>query len=88
VEGAGAGGRLVTIVSTSERSTDPRVERSFFIVEPNQKQLVEVSRLLDTGKLRPVVDSVVPLSRAAEAFSGDLPRQGRGKLVVTFQSQD
>jgi len=78
-------GRLVTMAATAEQSTDPRVKESFFIVEPNQKQLMEVARLLDAGELRPVVDSVVPLSGAPDVFSGKAPRQGRGKVVVTFQ---
>ena len=79
-------GRMVTVVSTAAESTDERVKQAFFIVEPNQKQLVEIASLLDAGKLRPVVDSVVPLSRAPEALAGRLPRRGRGKLVVEIRT--
>ncbi len=75
-------GRLVTVVSTVEESNDPRVKKAFFIVEPNQKQLVEVAALLDQERLRTVVDTVIPFSRAAEAYSRDTTRHGRGKLVV------
>lgn len=76
------GGRLVTIVSPEPDSPDPRVRGAFFIVEPNQKQLSELAELLDTGKLRPVVDTVVPLSQAPEAYAGKVQRHGRGKLVI------
>src|SRR5579863_7341649 len=76
-------GRMVTIVSGDTTSADPRAKTAFFIVEPNQKQLVEIARLLDAGKLRTFVDSVVPLSQAPDLYGGKLKRQGRGKLVIS-----
>jgi len=82
------GGRLVTVVSTAEGSTDPRIQKAFFIVEPNRKQLVEVGALLDSGKVQPVVDTVIPLSQAPEAYAGKVPKLGRGKLVVAVTELD
>lgn len=82
------GGRLVTIVSAAGYSTDPRVKESFFIVEPNQKQLIDVGRLLDAGKPRPIVDSIVSLSGAPDVFSGRARRQGHGKVVIQIQNTD
>jgi NADPH:quinone reductase-like Zn-dependent oxidoreductase len=79
------GGRLVTIVSTAENSTDGRVKKAFFIVEPNQEQLTEVARRIAQGQLRTVVDAVIPLSEAPLAYRGELERQGRGKIVVALQ---
>ena len=79
----GEKGRMVTIAGGEENSTDPRVKDAFFIVEPNQKLLSEIADLLDAGRLRTEVDTVVPLSRAPEAFTGRVERRGRGKLVVT-----
>jgi len=55
------------------------VKQAFFIVEPNQTQLVQIGDLLDAGRIRTVVDAVVPLSREPEAYDGRLPRQHRGK---------
>jgi NADPH:quinone reductase-like Zn-dependent oxidoreductase len=75
-------GRMVTTVS-SDNSTDPRAKKAFFIVEPNQKQLVEIARLLDAGKLRTFVDSVVLLSQAPDLYAGKVERKGRGKVVVS-----
>jgi NADPH:quinone reductase-like Zn-dependent oxidoreductase len=77
-------GRMVTIVSEAEGSTDNRVRDAFFIVEPNQKQLVEIGDLIETGRLRPVVDSVVPFAQAPEAYTGLVERRRRGKLVVAI----
>src|SRR3984957_4370166 len=57
-------GRMVTIAAGNEATRDERTKQAFFIVEPNQQQLVEIGRLLDAGDLRPVVDTLVRFSRA------------------------
>jgi NADPH:quinone reductase-like Zn-dependent oxidoreductase len=75
-------GRLVTIVSTAANSTDERVKKAFFIVEPNQKQLSKLAELVEAGSIRPVVDVVVPLSQAPDAYAGHVERRGQGKVVV------
>ena len=75
-------GRLVTVAADVEGTKEERAKAAFFIVEPSRTQLVEIGRLLDAGTLRPVVDGMVPFARAAEAFTGALRAQGRGKQVV------
>jgi NADPH:quinone reductase-like Zn-dependent oxidoreductase len=71
-------GRMVTIVD--EASKD-----AFFIVEPNQKQLIEVAKLLDAGKLKTYVGAVVPLADASSAYSGVVPKtRENGKVVVAI----
>jgi NADPH:quinone reductase-like Zn-dependent oxidoreductase len=77
------GGRIVTVAVDSEFETDERVRQAFFIVEPNREQLVEVGRLLEMGKLLPVLNQAVPLSSAMDAYAGRLASQGRGKLVIS-----
>jgi len=76
------GGRMVTIAASSEQPDDERIKEAFFIVEPDQQQLAEVGKLLESGKIRAFVDTVIPLSQAPDAFTGKLMRQGRGKIVV------
>jgi NADPH:quinone reductase-like Zn-dependent oxidoreductase len=79
------GGHITTIAASEEAEAlkDERRKKAFFIVEPNQKQLIEVTKLIDSGKLKSVVDAVVPLADAASAYNGTLKnRQGRGKIVV------
>jgi NADPH:quinone reductase-like Zn-dependent oxidoreductase len=70
----------ITVSSTSENATDERIKQAFFIVEPNQRQLMEVAALIDTYKLRTWVKTVLPLSRAGEAYSNHIA--GHGKTVV------
>ena len=83
------GGQIVTIAASAEAEalTDERRKKAFFIVEANQKQLIEVAKLIDAGKLKPFVDAVVPLADAASAYDGTLKhRQGRGKIAIEITS--
>ena len=78
------GGRMITIAADSEGTADQRVKGAFFIVEPNQKQLVEIAKQLDTGHLRAFVKTTVPLNEASAAYSGTVRNQsGHGKIVIT-----
>lgn len=76
---------MVTIVSEAETTTDERIKRAFFIVEPDGRQLIEIGQLLESGVLRPVVDTVLPLSQAPLAYAGGFEKHGRGKLVVAIR---
>ncbi len=78
------GGRMVTIAASEEAAADERTKQAFFIVEPNQQQLVEVANLLQSGQLRAAVAAIVPLSQAPAAYAGRVERSGRGKLVVAL----
>lgn len=56
----------------------------FFRGAPDHELLTELARLADDGTIRPVVDTVYPLSRIADAHR-HLERGGvRGKIVVTI----
>ena len=77
------GGRMVTIAADSEGTQDERTKAAFFIVNPNQQQLIEIARLLDHRDLKACVDEVVPLAQASAAYFGTRQR-GRGKVVITL----
>ena len=77
------GGRMITIAADSEGRADQRVKDAFFIVEPNQKQLVEIAKQLDAGHLRAFVKTTVPLNEASAAYSGAVrEKSGYGKIVI------
>jgi NADPH:quinone reductase-like Zn-dependent oxidoreductase len=81
------GGRMVTIAADSEGTTDQRVKDAFFIVAPNQKQLVEIADQLDAGHLRAFVKAAIPLNEASTAYSGAFKqRSGYGKIVVAVSA--
>ena len=75
-------GRLVTVAADSEGVRDQRTTEAFFIVEPDRRQLLEIGRMLSAGTLRCFVGSVVPFSRAQEAYAPTAKKSGRGKVVV------
>jgi NADPH:quinone reductase-like Zn-dependent oxidoreductase len=77
------GGRIVTVAAGEEGIDD-----AFFIVESDRKQLTEIAGLLEAGSLRPVVDTVVPLAQASEAYRGSIERRRRGKVVIAVASQE
>ena len=49
---------------------------------PSRTQLNELSRLIDAGIIRPIVEAVLPLDRAREAYERGITDHPRGKLVV------
>jgi NADPH:quinone reductase-like Zn-dependent oxidoreductase len=55
----------------------------FFIANMNQKDLVLLKDLLETGKVTPVIDRSYPLSDAADALRYLEERHARGKVVLT-----
>jgi NADPH:quinone reductase-like Zn-dependent oxidoreductase len=83
------GGRLVTCGSTTGRWGETDLW-SLFAKEAtllgsfssSQANCLTVLRLVGEGKLSPVIDSVLPLSEAAEAHRRLEKRQVFGKLVL------
>jgi NADPH:quinone reductase-like Zn-dependent oxidoreductase len=74
------GGRLVSVATEPPQWSGLR--STYFVVEPNREQLVELARLADRGKLRPAIDEVFPLADARNAFERSLGDQRRGKIVL------
>jgi NADPH:quinone reductase-like Zn-dependent oxidoreductase len=73
------GERVVTIVEEVPGAT-------YFIVEPDREQLLELGALVDAGELRPEVDSVFPLTEAQSAFDRVAAPGKRGKVVLEVGS--
>lgn len=53
----------------------------FWIMEPSGADLMEISKLIDAGKCRPVVDSVWPLEQFRSAYERLDSGHARGKVV-------
>jgi NADPH:quinone reductase-like Zn-dependent oxidoreductase len=52
------------------------------MAKPNGKQLAEIGRLIDEGKVRVTVSKVYPLEEAAEAQRALENEHARGKIVL------
>jgi NADPH:quinone reductase-like Zn-dependent oxidoreductase len=82
-------GLLITIVRQPSDWTAGRAARGlFFLVEPRRTQLNELSRLIDAGIIRAIVEAVLPLERAREAYERGIKDHPRGKLVLAVVGAD
>jgi NADPH:quinone reductase-like Zn-dependent oxidoreductase len=57
-------------------------EYSFLFVHPDGRQLAEIGALLQTGKIRPVIDRVFHFDQAKEALAYLEKGRAKGKVVV------
>jgi NADPH2:quinone reductase len=55
---------------------------TYYLVQADRAQLVELARLADAGELLPEIDSVFPLEQAQAAFERSMARGKRGKVVL------
>lgn len=77
-------GFLVSIVeSPSQALTAQHGVRSAMLpAQPNATQLSEITQLIDSGKLKPFVETVLPLSEARQAHEMSQSGRTRGKIVL------
>ena len=82
------GGTLISIVEQPEARKPETgwkgkdVKSLFFIMHPDGQQLTEISKLLDQGKCRPVLDSVWKLEACEKAFERLNGGHAKGKIVI------
>jgi NADPH:quinone reductase-like Zn-dependent oxidoreductase len=78
------GGILVSIVAppSAEEAANHSVRAAFMSVHPSSAQLSEIAKLIDAGKLKPVVETVLPLSDARRAHELNETGHARGKTVL------
>lgn len=79
------GGYLVSILDpvSAETLAAHGIEGSYFIVEPDRAGLTEIAALVDSGDLRSIVSTVLPLSEARAAYTQGRGGHNRGKIVLT-----
>ncbi|MEU6982400.1 NADP-dependent oxidoreductase [Streptomyces sp. NPDC046324] len=79
------GGTLVTLPSPDAVPAAPErgIRTGFTLVEPDYAGLLALAELVATGRLRPEVDTVLPLAEAAKAHELGESGRTRGKIVLT-----
>lgn len=75
----GSASRIVSIAEEADGVT-------YFVVEPNRAQLVELARRADAGELKPEIDSTFPLDEADAAFARLSERGKHGKVVLVVNA--
>jgi NADPH:quinone reductase-like Zn-dependent oxidoreductase len=79
------GGVLASVVSPRPSFAEAQaynVRPVWFVVQPNREQLVQIGALIDEGKVRPIIDTVLPLSQARQAYEQGAKGHTRGKIVL------
>ena len=78
------GGILVSIVQPpSQQDAEALgVRAASFVVQPNGHQLAEIGGLVDAGKVKPVVQAVMPLTKVQDAQVLSQAGHARGKIVL------
>ncbi len=79
------GGVLVSVVSPRPSFAEAKahgVRPVWFVVEPNREQLIQIGALIDAGRIRPIIETVLPLSQARQAYEQGAKGHTRGKIVL------
>lgn len=78
------GGMLVSILSppSQEEAAARGARPGYVFVQPNAAQLGEIARLVDAGKFRAAVETVLPLAEARRAHELSQSGHTRGKIVL------
>ena len=89
------GGKLVSVASQDlpttfdnlqayfkEKGESYGIDATWFIVHPSMDQLIRIGDLIDSGQVKPVVDTILPLSKASQAYEGANGVHKHGKIVL------
>ena len=89
------GGKLVSVASQDlpttfdnlqayfkEKGESYGIDATWFIVHPSMDQLIRIGDLIDSGQVKPVVDTILPLSQASQAYEGANGVHKHGKIVL------
>jgi NADPH:quinone reductase-like Zn-dependent oxidoreductase len=77
------GGRVVTIATVSEKSSEQRVRDAFMIVRADGAQLAQIGRTIDAAEIRVFLEKTFPLPQAREAYARAEQGRMRGKVALS-----
>jgi NADPH:quinone reductase-like Zn-dependent oxidoreductase len=80
------GGILVALTEEppQDLARENGVRASMIGVKPDGRRLADIAKIIDDGKLRPLVQAVLPLEQAKEALALSRTRHVAGKIVLTI----
>src|SRR5258705_12275835 len=83
------GGVLLSLVQppSEEKAKDLGVRAVFVGVQANCEQLAEIAKIIDSGKLAPGIDRILPLSEARRGHELSQSGHLRGKIVLPMKEQ-
>lgn len=82
--GLEAGNRRAEEMLTEKQAAQARLGRGYFwcFCKPNGAALAEIAALIDSGKIKPVIDRVYPMAELAAAQEFIETRRAQGKVLI------
>src|SRR6476660_8851400 len=84
------GGNLVSLVEPppEEKAKKLGVRAAILGAQPNGAQLAEIAKIIEAGKLAPVIDRILPLSEVRRAHELNQSGHTHGKIVLRVSNPD
>jgi NADPH:quinone reductase-like Zn-dependent oxidoreductase len=84
------GGVLVSLVQppSEKKAKELSVRPALFSAQPNGSQLAEIAKIIDSGKLAPVIDRILPLSETRRAHELSQSGHVHGKIALRVINGD
>ena len=84
------GGVLVSLVQppSEEKAKELGVRAAIVASHPNGAQLAEIAKIIDSGKLAPIINRILPLSEARRAHELSQSGHIHGKIVLRVSNGD
>jgi NADPH:quinone reductase-like Zn-dependent oxidoreductase len=78
------GGILVSVVSPPLETvaTERGVRSAFVFIHPSGEQLTAIARLIDEGRMKPLIHTALPLNEVRQAHAISQGGHARGKIVL------
>jgi NADPH:quinone reductase-like Zn-dependent oxidoreductase len=83
------GGTVVTLVSRCDEAELKKheIRGASLSSHPDATELAEITKLIDDGKIKPIVSQVLPLADAAKADAQAATHHTRGKIVLKIADE-
>jgi NADPH:quinone reductase-like Zn-dependent oxidoreductase len=83
------GGFVATLVAEPDKAELDKhgIRGASISVKPNADELVEIARLIDEKKIKPIVSQVFPLTDAVKAQEHAATHHTRGKLIIKIADE-
>src|SRR5881396_2847417 len=83
------GGIVISLVALPDRAELEKhgIHGAAISVHPDAEDLTEIARLIDAGKIKPIVTQVLPLSEAIAAQQQAATHHTRGKVVLRIAEE-
>jgi NADPH:quinone reductase-like Zn-dependent oxidoreductase len=83
------GGTIATLISRADPAELEKrgIHGAPVFSHPNSQELTEITKLIDSGKIKPIVSQILPLSDAAKAGEEAETHHTRGKIVIKIADE-